>query len=124
MLRSRKVQPFRAAQVLVSCSGVGFFLLLLRTAPKMVSQSGRQTSARIGTFRNTLELSVSSLVLCVNQAYFLDQDFRLLRCVSLSRLIRPTTVGFRYAARIRRNTERDSIEIAPAEIRGVSVDAY
>lgn len=54
--------------------------------------------------------------------YEWDRDSRLQRCVAMSRLIHPTTVGFRYAARVRHGESLDSLKIAPAEIRGISVD--
>lgn len=53
-----------------------------------------------------------------------DQDHRLLTCVGLSRLIHPTTVGFRYAARIRHDNTPESVKIVPAEIRGISIDGF
>jgi hypothetical protein len=55
--------------------------------------------------------------------YRWDEDSRLLACVAVSRLIQPTTVSLRYAARIRYNP--DSIaDISPANIRGVGIDTY
>jgi hypothetical protein len=54
--------------------------------------------------------------------YEWDRDSRLQRCVGMSRLIHPTTVGFRYAARVRHGSSLDSLKIAPAQIRGISVD--
>jgi len=53
-----------------------------------------------------------------------DKDLRLQGCVAMSRLIRPTTVGFRYAARVHRNSTSQTVTIIPAEIRGISVDVY
>ena len=45
-------------------------------------------------------------------------------CVTVSRLLAPSSVSFRYAARVRYNTD-DSIEdISPADIRGVPVDTF
>lgn len=58
------------------------------------------------------------------ELYQWDTDLRLQRCVALSRLIHPTTVGFRYAARIRHDSQSDSTKIVPAEIHGISVDVY
>jgi hypothetical protein len=55
--------------------------------------------------------------------YQWDEDVRLQTCVAVSRLIQPTTVSLRYAARIRYNP--DSIaDISPANIRGVGIDTY
>jgi hypothetical protein len=56
--------------------------------------------------------------------YRWDTDSRLQRCVGMSRLIHPTTVGFRYAARIRSGSSLDALKIVPAEIYGVSVDVF
>lgn len=53
-----------------------------------------------------------------------DQDYRLSNCVGVSRLIHPTTVGFRYAARIRHDDAPESVNIVPAEIRGMSIDGF
>jgi hypothetical protein len=53
-----------------------------------------------------------------------DQDHRLSNCVGLSRLIHPTTVGFRYAARIRIDNAPESVKIVPAEMRGISIDGF
>jgi len=56
-------------------------------------------------------------------SYQWDEDVRLQWCVAISRLIQPTTVSLRYAARIRYNP--DSIaDISPANIRGVGIDTY
>ena len=41
----------------------------------------------------------------------------------MSRLIRPTTVGFRYTARVRHGSSLDSLKIVPGEIHGISLDA-
>lgn len=55
--------------------------------------------------------------------YQWDEDARLQACVAVSRLIQPTTVSLRYAARIRYNP--DSIaDISPANIRGVGTDTF
>ena len=53
-----------------------------------------------------------------------DSDLRLQRCVALSRLIHPTTVGLRYAARVLNDPQPDSLKIVPAEIRGISMDFF
>lgn len=53
-----------------------------------------------------------------------DTDLRLQRCVAMSRLIHPTVVGFRYAARVQQGLFTGSLKIVPAEIRGISVDVY
>ena len=55
--------------------------------------------------------------------YRWDEDSRLQTCVAVSRLVHPTTVSLRYAARIRYN--QDSIaDVSPADIRGVAVDTF
>jgi hypothetical protein len=51
-----------------------------------------------------------------------DEDHRLSRLVAISRLIHPTSVGFRYAARVRQDD--DSLRIVPAEIHGLSIDTF
>ncbi len=53
-----------------------------------------------------------------------DADLRLQRCVALSRFIHPTSVGLRYAARVRHNSLPDSLQIVPAEIHGISPDVF
>jgi hypothetical protein len=51
-----------------------------------------------------------------------DEDHRLSRLVAISRLIYPTSVGFRYAARVSQND--DSLRIVPAEIHGLAPDTF
>lgn len=51
-----------------------------------------------------------------------DDDHRLSRLVAMSRLVHPTTVGFRYAARIRQKD--DVLAIIPAQLHGISPDVY
>jgi|HubBroStandDraft_6_1064221.scaffolds.fasta_scaffold596436_1 hypothetical protein len=51
-----------------------------------------------------------------------DDDHRLSRLVAMSRLIHPTTVGFRYAARVRHSDQ--ILTIVPAELYGISPDVY
>lgn len=52
-----------------------------------------------------------------------DGDRQLARCIALSRLIRPTSVGLEYSARlIERN--RHAPEIIPSHIRGLSAHAF
>ena len=53
-----------------------------------------------------------------------DADSRLQRCLALSRLIHPTAVGLRYAARVRHDPLHDSLKVVPAEIRGIPVDVF
>lgn len=53
-----------------------------------------------------------------------DADLRLQRCVALSRLVHPTAVGFRYAARIWSDPASESLRIIPGELYGISVDAF
>jgi hypothetical protein len=55
--------------------------------------------------------------------YKWDADSRLYKCVALSRLIHPTSVGFRYAARVRYG-ESEPVAMFPAEFRGVSIDTF
>ena len=51
-----------------------------------------------------------------------DEDHRLSRLVAISRLVHPTSVGFRYAARVRQ--DGDSLRIVPAEIHGLALDTF
>jgi hypothetical protein len=51
-----------------------------------------------------------------------DDDHRLSRLVAMSRLVHPTTVGFRYAGRVRQND--DGLAIVPAQVLGISPDVY
>jgi hypothetical protein len=51
-----------------------------------------------------------------------DEDHRLTRLVAISRLVHPTYVGFRYAARV--SQDGDSLNIVPAEIHGLAVDTF
>jgi hypothetical protein len=51
-----------------------------------------------------------------------DDDHRLSRLVAMSRLIHPTTVGFRYAGRVRQTD--DGLAIVPAQVLGISPDVY
>lgn len=51
-----------------------------------------------------------------------DEDHRLSRLVGISRLVHPTSVGLRYAARVSR--DNDSLRIVPAEIHGMSPDTF
>jgi hypothetical protein len=56
--------------------------------------------------------------------YEWDQNSRLQNCVAISRLLVPTSVSFRYAGRIRYNTNHNIADISPANIRGVAVDTF
>lgn len=56
--------------------------------------------------------------------YQWDEDSRLQMCVAVSRLIQPTTVSLRYAARIRYNSDSSIADVSPADIRGVGFDTY
>jgi len=56
------------------------------------------------------------------EIYRWDEDHRLSHCVAMSRLIHPTTVGFRYAGRVRQDAS--ALQIVPVQIHGISVDAY
>jgi len=51
-----------------------------------------------------------------------DHDHRLSRLVAISRLIHPTSVGFRYAGRVRQN--EPSLAIVPAELHGISSEVF
>lgn len=56
--------------------------------------------------------------------YQWDEDSRLQACVAVSRLVQPTTVSLRYAARIRYNSDSSIADISPANIRGVGIDTF
>lgn len=51
-------------------------------------------------------------------AYEWDSDKRLLNCVALSRLVHPTTISFRYAARIVYSSNGELHEIVPGPVSG------
>jgi len=51
-----------------------------------------------------------------------DEDHRLSRLVAISRLVHPTSAGFRSAARVRQDD--DSLRIVPAEIHGLALDTF
>lgn len=53
-----------------------------------------------------------------------DPDQRLQTCLMLSRLVRPTSIGVRYAARLIYDPENSLIEIAPANISGTGTKAW
>jgi len=53
-----------------------------------------------------------------------DKDGRLQTCVAVSRLLLPTTISLRYAARIRYNTDKSISDVSPADIRGVAIDTF
>ncbi len=54
-----------------------------------------------------------------------DTDNRLYTCISLSRIVHPTSVSLAYAARIVSNTHYpDKIEIVPGPVRGHSSETY
>lgn len=56
--------------------------------------------------------------------YEWDKDGRLQNCVAVSRLLAPSGVSLRYAARVRHNTDHSVADISPADIRGVPVDTF
>lgn len=53
-----------------------------------------------------------------------DEDSRLQTCVALSRLVHPTTISLRYAARVRYNSDSSVSDAYPADIRGVGIDTF
>ena len=55
--------------------------------------------------------------------YGWDRDNRLSATVALSRLVHPTSTGFAYAARVGYDMD-GAKEIYPAQIHGISVDAF
>jgi len=57
-------------------------------------------------------------------AYRWDEDSRLQLCVAVSRLVRPSSVSLRYAARIRYNSDASICDISPGNLRGVGIDTY
>ncbi len=54
--------------------------------------------------------------------YGWDEDHRLSGCVAMSRLVHPTTVGFRYSGRVRQSEK--GLAIVPAQVHGISPDSY
>jgi hypothetical protein len=55
--------------------------------------------------------------------YHFDHDHRLLRCIAISRLIHPTSVGFEYSARVRR-WPNGHYEIVPYRPTALNPFAY
>ena len=60
----------------------------------------------------------------LSSAYDWDQDTRLQTAVALSRLVHPTSLSFRYAARVRLGEQDQIQDIHLAEIRGVGIDTF
>ena len=56
--------------------------------------------------------------------YEWDRDSRLQTCVALSRLVHPTSISLRYAARVRLGESNQVQDIFLADIRGVGVDPF
>ncbi len=56
--------------------------------------------------------------------YKWDSDRRLLTCVALSRLVHPTTISFRYAARIIYTSDDAPPEVVPGPVRGHGADVF
>jgi hypothetical protein len=52
-----------------------------------------------------------------------DSDERLQRCIALSRLVRPTSIGFEYAVRMLGDL-RDRYELIPGPVRGFGANAW
>jgi len=53
-----------------------------------------------------------------------DRDNRLTNCVGLSRLIHPTSTGFRYAATFRVGDDGLPAQMCKAEISGINIEAH
>jgi len=53
-----------------------------------------------------------------------DEDHSLKNCVALSRLIHPTSTGYRYAARVRTDGDGKPTQLCRAEISGINIDAH
>jgi hypothetical protein len=53
-----------------------------------------------------------------------DEDHRLTNCVALSRLIHPTSMGYRYAARVSVPLGEKPIRICKASFYGIDREAY
>jgi hypothetical protein len=56
--------------------------------------------------------------------YRWDEESRLQTCIALCRLVHPTSISLRYAARIRYNSDSSISDAYPADIRGVGVDTF
>lgn len=59
-----------------------------------------------------------------SQTYVWDEDSRLQTSVALSRLVHPTSLSLRYAARVRFGKADQVQDICLADIRGVGIDTY
>lgn len=53
-----------------------------------------------------------------------DEDNQLTNCVGLSRLIHPTSIGYRFAARVRTPSESGKIQLCKADLTGIDREAY
>lgn len=60
----------------------------------------------------------------VEPPYQWDSDSRLQMCVALSRLVHPTSISFRYSARIIYSDNAKVEEIVPGGVVGYGADAY
>lgn len=56
--------------------------------------------------------------------YGWDSDARLQECVALSRLIRPTSIGFEYSARVECTAGGDLNRIIPGAVRGFGAERW
>lgn len=59
-----------------------------------------------------------------SSTYVWDEDSKLQTCVALSRLVHPTSLSLRYAARVRLGESDQLQDIFLADIRGVGIDTY
>ena len=53
-----------------------------------------------------------------------DRDNQLKECVALSRLIHPTSTGFKYAARVRLDSDGQPSQLCRAVISGINAEAH
>jgi hypothetical protein len=76
----------------------------------------RQFGAPYGFYRTVLSASVK-------EGLTFDPDNQLCKCIALSRLIHPTSIGFRYSARIR-TWKNGARQIIPHSRGDLSPDAF
>ena len=53
-----------------------------------------------------------------------DRDMRLQQCVAISRLVKPTSVGFEYSARLEFDHRGEALSIAPSAATGFGAQAW
>ncbi|MEI8192029.1 MAG: hypothetical protein WCI75_20140 [candidate division NC10 bacterium] len=53
-----------------------------------------------------------------------DKDRELQKCIALSRLVKPTSVGFEYSARVVFEADREAVRVIPGAVAGFGAQAW